>query len=73
MSSGLRTRVQFPSVPPAPTHHSSFKRLPAEEGELLRLLLECDGEDVLLTDYASVGKHWNDPRARVSVWLNAKL
>ena len=68
MKEGKKTNSEF-----TPTHHSSFKRLPAEEGELLRLLLECDGEDVLLTDYASVGKHWNDPRARVSVWLNAKL
>ena len=46
--------------------------LEAEDGEMLRIKLKCEGEDVLLTDYQSCGKHWNNMNAKVSVWLNAK-
>ena len=55
-----------------PTEQSAFKLLPTEDGEVLRLMLECEGDDVLLTDYASCGKYWNDHTAKVNVWLNAK-
>lgn len=55
-----------------PTVHSAFRLLPAEEGEMLRIMLECEGEDVLLTDYASCGKYWTKKNANVSVWLSAK-
>ncbi len=67
MKEGKPTDSEF-----VPTEHNAFKLLPAEDGEMLRMLLECEGEDVLLTDYASCGKYWNDKRSRVSVWLNAK-
>ena len=67
MKEGKKTDSEF-----SPTDHNAFKRLPAESGELLRISLECEGEDILLTDYASCGKHWNNQNARVSVWLNAK-
>ena len=67
MKEGRKTDSEF-----TPTPHSSFERLPGEDGELLRLSLTCEGENVLLTDYASCGKHWNNNNARVSVWLNAK-
>ena len=55
-----------------PTEHSAFKMLPAEDGEMLRIMLECEDGDLLLTDYASCGKHWSRKNANVSVWLNAK-
>ena len=55
-----------------PTEYNAFKMLPAEEGEMLRIKLECEGEDILLTDYASCGKYWSKKNANVSVWLNAK-
>ncbi len=55
-----------------PTAHNSYKLLPAMDGEMLRLMLECDGEDVLLTDYASCGKYYRSKNSNVSVWLNAK-
>ena len=55
-----------------PTAHNAFKSLPTENGELLRFSLECEGEDILLTDYASCGKYWNNENAKISVWLNAK-
>ena len=67
MKEGKKTDSEF-----TPTAHSAFKLLDAEEGEMLRILLECEGEDVLLTDYASCGKYWNNKNAKVSVWLNAK-
>ena len=55
-----------------PTEYSAFRMLPAEDGEMLRIMLECEGDDVLLTDYASCGKYWSKKNANVSVWLNAK-
>lgn len=43
-----------------------------QEGETVRLLVErADGkEPLLLTDYASCGKHWLDIKNRLTVWLN---
>lgn len=55
-----------------PTPHNSFKMLEPSHGETLRLSLDCEGEDILLTDYASCGKYWTNKNAKVSVWLNAK-
>jgi hypothetical protein len=43
-----------------------------EEGETVRFLLETDGGEVLLTDYASCGKKWSEPNARISVWMQQK-
>ena len=67
MKEGKKTDSEF-----TPNPYNVFKKLPTESGELLRFSLECEGEDILLTDYASCGKHWNNHNARVSVWLNAK-
>ena len=64
---GKKTDSEF-----IPTEHNAYTVLPAEDGEMLRIMLECDGEDVLLTDYASCGKYWTKSNAKVSVWLNAK-
>ncbi len=55
-----------------PTPHSAFKQLAPLDGELLRISLECEGENILLTDYQSCGKSWRNKNAKVSVWLNAK-
>ena len=63
------------SKPFAPTvQNGKLVAQPAvcEEGEALRLLLETDEGEVLLTDYASCGKKWMEERARISVWLNTK-
>ena len=67
MKEGKKTDAEF-----IPTEYSAFKVVPAGDGEMLRILLECEGEDVLLTDYASCGKYWTNKNAKVSVWLNAK-
>ena len=55
-----------------PTEHNAYNVIDAADGEMLRIMLECEGEDVLLTDYASCGKYWTNKNAKVSVWLNAK-
>ena len=67
MKEGKKTDSEF-----TPSEYNAFKLLPSGDGETLRILLECEGEDVLLTDYASCGKYWTNKNARVSVWLNAK-
>ena len=67
MKEGKKTDTEF-----TPTEYSAFKIVPVGDGEMLRILLECEGEDVLLTDYASCGKYWTNKNAKVSVWLNAK-
>ena len=45
-------------------------QLDAEDGETVRFLLKTADGDLLLTDYASCGKHWLEERNRISVWLN---
>ena len=40
------------------------------QDEQVRLTLKTDDGNVLLTDYASCGKHWNLPRNRITVWMN---
>ena len=67
MKEGKKTDSEF-----TPLVHNSFKLLEAEEGETLRISLDCDGDNILLTDYASCGKLWTNKNAKVSVWLNAK-
>ena len=67
MKDGKKTDSQF-----TPTEYNAFRIIPAGDGEMLRILLECEKEDLLLTDYASCGKYWTNKNAKVSVWLNAK-
>lgn len=44
-----------------------------QEPESIRLRLKTrKGKDVLLTDYASCGKHWLAPRRRITVWFEVK-
>ena len=49
----------------------SYRILPAKQGEMIRLLLEQKHglPPLLLTDYASCGKRWNQPKCRVTVWM----
>lgn len=50
-----------------------FGRIPAEGQEQIRLKLEtAGGSAILLTDYASCGKHWTDKNNRITVWMNAE-
>ena len=64
---GKKTDTEF-----TPSVHNAYRVVETEDGEMLRIMLECEGEDVLLTDYASCGKYWTKKNANVSVWLNAK-
>ena len=47
----------------------SFELLPRENGENVRIALETAHGRVLLTDYASCGKHWDEKRNRITVWM----
>ena len=52
----------------------TFRMLPAEKGELVRLTLpRAEGGWMLLTDYASCGKHWREKKCRISPWLNIRF
>ena len=67
MKEGKKTDSEF-----TPSECNAFTVLKAEDGEMLRIRLHCEDEDILLFDYQSCGKHWNNKNAKVSVWLNAK-
>ena len=42
-----------------------------ENGETIRVHLSLnDGTSLLLTDYASCGKKWNDENCMMTVWFN---
>ena len=41
------------------------------EGEEVRVLLHTEKGEVLLTDYASSGKHWREKDSRIAVWQPA--
>ena len=49
----------------------SYDMLPPQQGEMVRLLLRQKPgmPPLLLTDYASCGKRWNQIKCRVTVWM----
>ena len=49
----------------------SYDMLPPQQGEMVRLLLRQKPgmTPLLLTDYASCGKRWNQIKCRVTVWM----
>ena len=47
----------------------ALEQIAPAPGEMVRFVLESDKGQILLTDYAWCGKHWNLPHARISVWL----
>ena len=47
----------------------AVKMQKTEAGETLRFVLDTDMGGVLLTDYASCGKKWEEEKARISVWF----
>ncbi len=67
MKEGRRTDGELKMPSP-----DSYRLLEPEDGEMIRLLIECEGENVLLVDYASAGKHWTNKNAKISVWLECE-
>ena len=61
----------FACQAPQTEEHLSYSMLPTEPGEMIRLKLHQKPglPPVLLTDYASCGKRWNQPKNRVTVWM----
>lgn len=48
----------------------AFEFLEPEAGELARIAFETENDDkIILTDYQSCGKFWNEKDNRISVWL----
>ncbi len=55
---------------PAALGAFSWQLLPQEKGETVRIRITREnGTDLLLTDYASCGKTWNQEKSRVRVWM----
>ena len=56
------------SLPDGPV---SWRMLPPQDGETVRILIDRAPEfpPLLLTDYASCGKRWNQEKNRVTVWM----
>ena len=62
--------IEAPVTPVLQNGRFVVNQLAAEEGECVRFTLKTEEGDLLLTDYASCGKHWMEERNRISVWLN---
>ena len=62
--------IEAPVVPVLHNGHLIVNQLDAEAGETVRFTVKTEAGDLLLTDYASCGKHWMEERNRISVWLN---
>lgn len=60
----LQDSGEAPSLP-------EVQRLDPAGKEMARFLLSRNGKRLLLTDYVSCGKKWNQPLSRVSVWLSS--
>jgi len=62
--------IEAPVIPVLKEGKPIVNQLEAEDGETVRFLVTTADGDLLLTDYASCGKHWMEERNRISVWLN---
>lgn len=59
------------TAPIAIAKETLCKLLSPKEGEYVRLSITLeDGKELLLTDYESCGKRWNDPKNKITVWFN---
>ena len=62
-------RVTAPVRPRKKDGKLCYALLPCEAGEQVRLRLKTARGEILLTDYASCGKHWHDSDALMTVWM----
>ena len=61
--------INAPFAPVQKDGRLVLEQIAPAPGEMVRFVLESDQGQVLLTDYAWCGKHWNEEHARISVWL----
>ena len=64
-----KKRVWSPVRPRKKDGNLCYELLPCEDGEQVRLRLKTARGEILLTDYASCGKHWHDSDALMTVWM----
>lgn len=65
--------IMLPFTPIYENGALSATKTDCEEDETVRFLLKTEEGEILLTDYASCGKHWENPeKSKISVWLNAR-
>lgn len=64
--------ISAPFAPVCENGGLVYERLLPEAGEAVRIKLKTEEGFVLLTDYASCGKHYTAKRNKISVWLNAE-
>ena len=49
-----------------------LEQIDTAPGEMVRFVMETNQGQVLLTDYAWCGKHWNEQHSAIAVWLPAE-
>ena len=64
-----KTDISLPVIPKYNGGSPLFSLVEAKEGEAVRIILETETGPILLTDYASCGKHWAENESIISVWL----
>ena len=62
-------RVTSPVRPRYENGNLCYTLLSSEDGEQVRLWLKTTHGDLLLTDYASCGKHWHESDSQMTVWM----
>ena len=50
----------------------TYLSLDPQDVEEVRLLLRTEKQEILLTDYASCGKHWTEKKSRIALWQKVK-
>ncbi|MBR5881038.1 MAG: glycoside hydrolase family 127 protein [Clostridia bacterium] len=61
--------INEPFAPVVSDGHLVLNQIDTQPGEMVRFVLETDKGQVLLTDYAWCGKHWNEQNSAIAVWL----
>lgn len=59
-------------APVTVTENPTYTLLEPQGEELLRMMCETEDGTLLLTDYQSCGKNWEQENNKITVWLNTK-
>ena len=62
-------QIDLPVVPLYRDGKLCYTLRPCEANETVRLSLETASGPILLTDYASCGKRWNEQKEPITVWM----